>query len=232
MRNARGGVVRVQTRVMPAPMNAFSSRYYLDLGAAFVRGRLGATDELSPEQLFQLGLEQGLRLHKFKRSELPRVRRVLGILRGVAPGSVLDVGSGRGAFLWPMLDAFPATAVIAADTSERRMADILAVRRGGIRRLMAVRMDAARLALADDSVDVVTILEVLEHLSDPAQAASEAVRIARQFVIASVPLHEDCNPEHLHLFSRGALERLLLTGGARRVNFEYVLNHTIVVATL
>jgi hypothetical protein len=32
---------------------------------------------------------------------LPRVRKVLGVLRGVHPANLLDVGSGRGAFLWP-----------------------------------------------------------------------------------------------------------------------------------
>src|SRR5262245_40225561 len=84
-------------------------RYYAELAAAFVRGKLGITGDLSSEELIGLGRERGLRLHKFKRqAELPRVRRVLGILQGLAPAGLLDIGSGRGAFLWPLLDSFPA----------------------------------------------------------------------------------------------------------------------------
>lgn len=47
----------------------------------------------------------------FKRTAaLPRVRKVLGILHGLGPESVLDVGSGRGVFLCPLLDGIPLAA--------------------------------------------------------------------------------------------------------------------------
>src|SRR5260370_40209752 len=56
--------------------------YYTSLAAAFVRGKLGfAPDAASPsaEDLIQLGLRAGLRLHKFKRTmELRRRRRAVG----------------------------------------------------------------------------------------------------------------------------------------------------------
>src|SRR5262245_19745942 len=84
-------------------------RYYAELAAAFVRGKIGGGDDLSPEESIGLGRARGLRLSKFKRqAELPRVRKVLGVLQGLAPASLLDIGSGRGAFLWPLLDSFPA----------------------------------------------------------------------------------------------------------------------------
>ena len=46
--------------------------------------------------------------HYFKvKEDLPRVRAVLGFLQGVMPAgqcqSLLDVGSGRGAYLFPLL---------------------------------------------------------------------------------------------------------------------------------
>src|SRR5947209_2342913 len=82
--------------------------YYLDFAAALVHQRLPHLVGLTPCELFREGLAASLRLHHFKRTNtLPRVRKVLGILRGLAPSSLLDIGSGRGVFLWPLLDTFP-----------------------------------------------------------------------------------------------------------------------------
>ena len=208
-----------------------AERYYLGLAAAFARGRLGGGEELTDAQALLEGRRAGLRLHRFKRSaELPRVRRVLGILRGFAPGRLVDVGSGRGVFLWPLLDSFPDLAVIAVETDERHAADIQALRDGGLHRLSSLRADAEALNLADHSVDGVTVLEVLEHVQRPARLAAEALRVARRFAIVSVPSHQDDNPGHLRLFTRESLTALLEGAGARRVQVEYVLNHMIAVA--
>jgi hypothetical protein len=56
------------------------------------------------------------------------------------------------------------------------------------------------------------------------------VRLARRFVIVSVPSKEDDNPEHLQLFNRASLDSLLRQAGAQSVKLEYVLNHLIAVA--
>ncbi|HKQ79677.1 MAG TPA: class I SAM-dependent methyltransferase [Blastocatellia bacterium] len=205
-------------------------RYYVELAAAFVRGKIGGAGDLSSAELIGLGKTLGLRMHKFKRqAELPRVRRVLGVLQGLAPASLLDVGSGRGAFLWPLLDSSPYLSVIALDHNALRVMDIDAVRRGGRENLRALLADATAIGLADDCVDVVTALEVLEHMPQPALAAAEAVRVARNFVVASVPSKEDDNPEHIQLFNRETFEALWAEVGARGVNIQYVLNHMIAV---
>jgi ubiquinone/menaquinone biosynthesis C-methylase UbiE len=202
-------------------------RYFVELAAAFVRGRLGG-DAGSDEADVQRGLEAGLKLHKFKRNtELPRVRRVLGMLRGLRPERLLDVGSGRGAFLWPLLDALPEVSVCAVDRDPLRARDLAAVGKGGIARLRAAQMDVERLAFADGAFDGVTLLEVLEHLPRPEEAGRQAMRVARRFIVASVPTHEDDNPEHIHLFGEKSLAALF--PGARRVTFEHVLNHTLCV---
>jgi len=207
------------------------TEYYEPLLRAFLSGKAG----LQAERLSSL-LEEArackLRFHKFKRSELPRVVRVLGILKGLAPSSLLDIGSGRGTFLWPLLDAFPLLKVHALDIARRRVEDICSVIQGGIANLSASLEDMTQLSAADRSFDVVSALEVLEHQENPQLAAQELVRVARRFVVASVPSKPDNNPEHLHLFSASDLETLFLDAGAARVSLDYVHDHTIALVVL
>jgi 2-polyprenyl-3-methyl-5-hydroxy-6-metoxy-1,4-benzoquinol methylase len=196
--------------------------YYTALATAFVRGRLA-----NPSATIEDGLAAGLRLHKFKNDILlPRVQRVLGILHGLSPESLLDVGSGRGAFLWPLLDTFPNLAVTSIDTSEQR---VNAVRTGGISRLTALQMDAERTTLPAKSFDVVTLLEVLEHMPNPGAALSNAVSLARRFVILSVPSVPDDNPEHIHLFTPDQIIAMATEAGSHRTTIEHVLNHRIAI---
>jgi hypothetical protein len=74
-------------------------RYYTELAAAFVRGKLGGAGDLSSEELIERGKARGLRLHKFKRqAELPRVRNqlqggsdLLGSVQRMAASSVAGI---------------------------------------------------------------------------------------------------------------------------------------------
>jgi len=211
-----------------------SSRYYLDLACAFVRGRLpDAPGDLPPPGLFDHGERAGLRLHKFKRSSvLPRVKRVFGFFHQLQPSNLLDVGSGRGVFLWPLLDAFPHLDVHCIDVRQDRVTDLLAVRAGGVERLDASLMDATAMTFADDSFDGVTLLEMLEHLREPALAVAHAVRVARRFVVASVPSKPDDNPEHVRLFTSESLSGLFRRANVPRVSVSYVLNHIVALAVL
>lgn len=112
---------------------------------------------------------------------------------------------------------------------ERRIEDMTAVRRGGVGRLTVIRMNVEQLDLPPRSFDVVTMLEVLEHLHNPEAALRRVMEVARRFLIASVPSVCDDNPEHLRLFSVEELRQLATEAGCGRVTFEHVLNHRMML---
>jgi ubiquinone/menaquinone biosynthesis C-methylase UbiE len=204
-------------------------RYYARIAGAYLRG-IGE-GEGDDEALIESALASGIRIHRFKRTWLERVQRVLGMLRGMQPESLLDVGSGRGVFLWPVLDAFPDLDICATDLLDFRCDGLAAVRRGGVLTLSVVRTDAQSLAFRNRSRDIVTALEALEHMPQPDRAVGECLRVARRAVVFSVPSREDANPEHIHLFDRPRLETMFRDAGARQVRIQSVLNHHIGVAT-
>jgi len=222
--------------------------YYERVAASYVRGKLRKSAHMEPYwtlftrpldllardellEIIGIGDLNGLRLHRFKRTmDLARVRKVLGIIKGIQPATLLDIGSGRGAFLWPLLDAFPVLAVTATDILGYRVHDAEAVHDGGIAHLTAVHADVTALPFDNAAFDVVTMLEVLEHVPDSRQALAEVCRVARRFVILSVPSKPDSNPEHLHLFDPATLVALLTEQGMARVTVDAVLNHHVVVA--
>lgn len=204
-------------------------RYYAKPLTAFVRTHLQQPN-LSQAEAFNAAKEAELRIAKFKRKmALPRVTRILGILRSFAPADLLDIGSGRGTFLWPLLDHFPYLHVSLVEDSPQRFQDFLAVQQGGVARLHPYQMDVTQLTFQDNSFDGITFLEVLEHVKNPQAAANEAVRVARRFILLSVPSKPDDNPEHIHFFQPDDLKRIFLQAGAQKVQIDHVLNHRIAI---
>lgn len=193
---------------------------------------LDALTETDLAALCAAGKAAGLKLYRFKHthSDLPRVRRVLGFLRGISFDSLLDVGSGRGVFLFPFLSAFPWVSVTAADILDYRVAFLNTLTRGGMERLSAVQADICTQPFGENCFDVVTLLEVLEHIPDVAAAIAAAVRIARQFVIVSVPSKPDDNPEHIHLLTKEKLTALFYAAGCTALSFDGVNGHLIAIA--
>ncbi|HIE15264.1 TPA: class I SAM-dependent methyltransferase [Candidatus Bathyarchaeota archaeon] len=95
--------------------------------------------------------------------------------------TVLDVGCGNGAFLNVLPAKYQA---VGLDSSEEALKHV---------RTKAVHGDIAALPFDPESFDLVTCLEVLEHLSYEiySKALSELERVSKKYIIISVPNSED-----------------------------------------
>lgn len=218
----------------------------LRVGAAYVRGMFPKETFDTDRSAFRRGIEAGLHMYRFERSGLPRIRKVLGILRGMrwVPGvlqegdgldhrSLLDVGSGRGTFLHNLLNepSWHGWSVTVLDNDQECISDHEALKRSGLIEDV-IHGDVTRLELDDNSFELSTMLEVLEHLEEPWLAAKELIRVTRAFCIVSVPSRPDNNPQHIQLLREGELQEMFLSAGAARIQFRYVHNHLIAVVAV
>lgn len=145
---------------------------------------------------------------------MTELRQVLG----TPTGSVVDVGVGEGFALERML---PDTAAVALEYRHDKA-------RAAAERLPSVavlRGDAGVLPFPDGSIDLVTSIEVLEHLPGFDQAVAEMARICRGRLVVSVPWEPwfrlgnlgrgknvkrfGNDPEHVQAFTPRRLERAL-----------------------
>lgn len=225
-------------------------KYNVKYAAAVVRGqlkRLGLADGINKEllqkplldltaaeqnELIEIGEKTGIKLYHFKKSDrmLPRVNKVLGFLKGIYFDSLLDVGSGRGVFLLPFLDEFPYIPVKTVDILDKRIDMLSDLANGGIEQLSVEKADVCNQPLPDNSVDVVTMLEVLEHIPNPDKAIQAAVNMARKYVVVTVPSKEDNNPEHLHLLTKERLTEYFSRCGVQKLSFDGVPGHLFMIA--
>jgi 2-polyprenyl-3-methyl-5-hydroxy-6-metoxy-1,4-benzoquinol methylase len=147
-------------------------------------------EELAAEQIEAIlmrGSDAGLTLYRFKKNlaELPRVKYALDFLRTLEFDTLLDVGSGRGAFLWPCVSAFPHVRVRSVELSPSWGTMFDAVRLGGMSNFSWTQADFCKLDEADCSYDVVTLFEVLGHILPVACAIRNAVRLAKKYIVVS-----------------------------------------------
>ena len=225
-------------------------KYNMKYAVAAVRGymkRMGKAEEMDTailnkplcrltdeeqQELIALGEKAGMKLYHFKNSDrqLPRVSKVLGFLKGVCFDSLLDVGSGRGAFLMPFLDEFPYVQVRSIDILEKRIDLLSDLSNGGIDQLSVKSADLCDQPYSDKSVDVVTLLEVLEHIPDVEKAIRSAVNMARKYVVVTVPSKEDDNPEHIHLLTKEKLTAYFSACGVKKLSFDGVPGHLFMIA--
>lgn len=142
------------------------------------------------------------------------------------------MGSGRGAFLFPFLEEFPSVPVTSLDLLPHRVQMLQRMAAGGIDTLTALEADLCRWDGGRHGYDVVTLLEVLEHIPDVAAAIRNAVGLARRYVVVSVPSKPDNNPEHIHLLTRDVLTEFFTQAGCSRLHFGGVNGHLLLTVTV
>ena len=212
----------------------------------------GACTEKEILSIVTAGKEAELKLYPFKTGTqgLQRVRRVIGFLHSVSFETMLDVGSGRGVFLIPFMKEFPWVKVTSLDLLEKRVTFLNELADGGFGQLHAEQKDICQQPYPDHSFDVVTLLEicqqpypdhsfdvvtlleVLEHIPEVEKAVTAAVRMAKQYVVVTVPSKPDNNPEHIHLLTKARLTEMFGAAGCTRLHFDGVEDHLFLVAAV
>jgi ubiquinone/menaquinone biosynthesis C-methylase UbiE len=208
-------------------------QYYKKILISFVKGhpKFKKLSKVDLNFAINFALKNQLKIHKFKKKDPPwRVTKILNMLKGFNFSSLLDIGSGRGVFLWPLINQFPSKKITTIDLKQDQVNDIQYVAKGGFKNLSAYKMDACGLEFADNSFDIITALEVIEHIEQPEKALKELFRVAKKYVILSVPSKEDNNKEHLHFFTKETIKQKLLNCNFSRVKIDFILNHMIILA--
>jgi 2-polyprenyl-3-methyl-5-hydroxy-6-metoxy-1,4-benzoquinol methylase len=168
-------------------------------------------------------------------SSNPVVRRLMAafgreldsLLAQAAPQSVLDVGCGEGVLVHHWAGLLDGRRVVGMDLEEESIQAGWASRQAPNLSYEVGRAES--LPFASDEFDLVSAIEVLEHVQDPAGTLAEMARCARRHLLVSVPrepLWRGLNlirgaywpalgntPGHLNHWSKRAFVRLLSDHG-------------------
>jgi ubiquinone/menaquinone biosynthesis C-methylase UbiE len=126
-------------------------------------------------------------------SQNPVVRRLMGgfersldELWGMAtPKSILDVGCGEGVLTCEWAARLGDGRIVGIDLPDPKLEAEWRKRRRANLEYRAE--EATRLSFADDEFDMASAIEVLEHVPDPEATVAEMARVAKRWVLVSVP---------------------------------------------
>ena len=138
--------------------------------------------------------------------------------------TLLEVGCGAGYSTERLAPFVPAGCEFLACDVGPSLVSAAKIRNPGV---SLSRQSVYSLALPDKSVDVVVMLEVMEHLDEPTRALAELDRVARRHVIVSTPREPiwralnfmrgkymrdlGNTPGHVQHWSSGGLQRFMRT---------------------
>jgi 2-polyprenyl-3-methyl-5-hydroxy-6-metoxy-1,4-benzoquinol methylase len=126
-------------------------------------------------------------------SQNPVVRRLMTgfestleeLWNKAAPQSILDVGCGEGVLTAQWADKLGDRRIVGIDLDDPKLKAEWDQRR---RANLEYRVeDATNLSFADGEFDMATAIEVLEHVPDPERTVSEMARVAKNWLLVSVP---------------------------------------------
>jgi 2-polyprenyl-3-methyl-5-hydroxy-6-metoxy-1,4-benzoquinol methylase len=126
-------------------------------------------------------------------SQNPVVRRLMAgfestleqLWEQAAPQSILDVGCGEGVLTAQWADKLGDRRIVGIDLDDPKLKAEWDKRR---RANLEYRVeDATHLSFADGEFDMAAAIEVLEHVPDPERTVSEMARVAKSWVLVSVP---------------------------------------------
>jgi SAM-dependent methyltransferase len=107
------------------------------------------------------------------------------LLDRAAPASILDVGCGEGVLTLRFAERLPNGRIVGLDLDDPRLRAEWELRR---RPNLEYRVgDASALPFATGEFELVSAIEVLEHLGDPVAALREITRVSSRHLLLSVP---------------------------------------------
>jgi SAM-dependent methyltransferase len=126
-------------------------------------------------------------------SSNPVVRRLMAGFHGTleelwsqaAPQSILDVGCGEGVLTVEWAERLGERRIVGIDLDDPKLRAEWERRR---RPNLEFRVEeATSLSFADDEFDMATAIEVLEHVPEPEATVAEMARVAKRWLLVSVP---------------------------------------------
>jgi ubiquinone/menaquinone biosynthesis C-methylase UbiE len=167
-------------------------------------------------------------------SNKERIERTVGMIPEEVD-SIADIGCGSGLFLNHIEGNLGISSLMGVDFSQAAMKTLRTNKKIG---------DISQIPLEDNSYDLVSVLEVLEHLGEEVydEAKKELARVSKKYILVSVPFSEDLRLEtvkcpncrskfnkshHKRTFEEDSIKNLFEGQGYEYKRVEYISKRNV-----